>query len=111
MKLILVISVFLLFSCVNKEQQSINQNTIMLLQKAESNLYTGRIVQYYFDGRQKQFVEKYKGGSKNGWYKSWHKNGRIKVIGKFSKDHRIGVWKWFRENGQCEYQYQYKYQG
>ena len=80
----------------------------MLLREAKSNLYTGRIVQYYSDGSQKQFVEKYKKGSKNGWYKSWHKNGRIKVIGKYSNDQRIGVWKWFRENGQCEYKFKYQ---
>ncbi len=109
MKFILIISVLLFFSCENTEQnQYLAQGGNMLLQQSIENSYTRRAVKYYSNGKQKQFIEEYKHGSKNGWYKSWHKNGKIKSIGKYSKNRRIGIWKWFLNNGKCEYKYQYR---
>ena len=80
----------------------------MLLNRADTNLYSGTITEYYNSCSQKKFEELYQNGDKDGDYVSWYKNGAIKVAGQFSKNKRVGLWKWFKKNGDLEYSFNYQ---
>lgn len=96
------------FSCTKMEDQTLSVNSPMPLLKADTNLYTGSLIRYYSNGDNKKFEEVYKKGDKNGNYRHWYKNGKLKVVGTYSKNHRIGLWKWYKENGDLEYAFNYK---
>ena len=79
----------------------------MLLNRADTNLYSGTITEYYSTCPQKKFEELYQNGNKNGNYMSWHKNGVVKISGQFFQNKRVGLWKWFKMNGELEYSFDY----
>lgn len=35
-------------------------------------------------------------------YIKYYENGKMKVYGKYENNHRVGEWKWFKENGEIE---------
>ncbi len=110
MKILLILALSVFFSCKNSSVSDGNdtENTGMLLKEIDSNQYTGKIVKYYLDVDQKKYEELYKNGNKNGSYYSWFKNGKVKVHGRYSNNKRVGVWKWFKENGELQYAFVYK---
>ena len=107
MKYLLFIFIFSLFSCGNINPPT-EREEVSLLQKADTNLYTGKIIEYYTEVNQKKFEKIYQKGIKNGGYISWYKNGKIKIIGNYCKDKRVGLWQWYKENGDLEYQFKYQ---
>jgi antitoxin component YwqK of YwqJK toxin-antitoxin module len=106
-KITFIIILFSLLSC-SETKSPISNNGPIPLQKADTNSYTGSLIEYYTEGTSKKFIEVYKEGVKNGKYKSWYKSGQLKVTGNYSHNKRIGVWKWFTEKGELEYLFEYK---
>ncbi len=45
------------------------------------------------------YITKYQNGVRDGKFKAFHSNGKIKSIGKYKDDKRIGVWKFYFDNG------------
>ena len=108
-KIAVIIALFSLLSCSETTKNSLsNNNKPVPLEKADTNLYTGSLIEYYAEGTSKKFIEMYKEGVKNGKYKSWYKSGQLKVVGNFYQNKRVGVWKWFTEKGELEYSFEYK---
>jgi len=106
MKYLFFIITVVLYSCSDKGSEN-RQTGVMLLHKSSINTYTGQIVEYYSEADQRKFEEIYVNGLKSGTYRSWHKNKKMKVIGKYKQGKRVGIWKWFRENGDIEYAFRY----
>lgn len=104
--LLYLILVFILVSCSNSEKKE-TQYEVSLLQNADTNLYTGKIVEYYIDGKQKKYEEVYNQGIKEGKYNYWFRNGMLKLSGEYSKNKRVGVWKWYTEKGELDYTVNY----
>lgn len=80
---------------------------VQVLYKSDTSLYTGVITEYYRIVEQKKFEERYELGIKEGPYYSWFKNGKLKVNGTYKNKKRIGVWKWYNEDGDLTYSYYY----
>ena len=108
MKKIVFIISFLAFISCNKSTKSVSVSDAVPLQEADTNLYTGSLIEYYAEGTSRKFVEVYQGGVKNGNFTSWYKSGQLKVVGKFAENRRTGTWKWYTENGELEYSFVYK---
>ena len=75
------------------------------------------VSEYYDNGNKKnlssQINIKSKGyGSystgKTGEYKEYYKNGNLKLQGQYKTNKRIGLWKWYRENGDFNTEFDYK---
>lgn len=107
MKYSLIVLVFLFFSSCRNEVAVQPQGEVVLLQAADTNMYTGVIVKYYAEGDQKKIEEVYRNGNKNGGYTSWFKNGTVKIKGKYQNNKRVGVWSWFTEQGKLQYSLNY----
>jgi antitoxin component YwqK of YwqJK toxin-antitoxin module len=45
---------------------------------------------------------------KTGKFISYHENGKIRVIGQHEKDRRIGIWKWYEDDGTFTAEVDYK---
>ncbi len=45
---------------------------------------------------------------KTGEYKEYYYNGKVKVTGQYFLDKRIGLWKWYHENGDFNTEFDYK---
>ncbi len=109
-KFLFILGLTLFFSCNNKNisNPSNTVNSGELLRGSDSNQYTGKIVKYYLEADQKKYEEYYVSGSKSGSYYSWFKNGNIKVYGRYSKNKRVGLWKWYSKDGELQYAFVYK---
>ncbi|MBN2668720.1 MAG: hypothetical protein JXR60_05760 [Bacteroidales bacterium] len=105
-KIWMLVVLFLLMACANPKAPD-NQQEVLLLHKADTNLYTGKIVGYYVEIDQKKYEEFYDKGIKSGVYRSWFKNGYLKMTGRYQNDKRVGVWKWYDEKGQLKYMLDY----
>lgn len=62
-----------------------------------------KVVEYYFNGKIKA---KYTSQIVTNWmfdnYIEYFENGKIKVLGKYENNRKIGDWKWFKEDGSIE---------
>lgn len=45
---------------------------------------------------------------KTGEYKEFYENGHLKLQGQYKADRRIGLWKWYNENGEFNTYFDYK---
>jgi antitoxin component YwqK of YwqJK toxin-antitoxin module len=45
------------------------------------------------------YIAKYQNGLRDGKYKSFHPNGKIRSQGKYGDGKRIGLWKFYFDNG------------
>ncbi|MCC6722264.1 MAG: hypothetical protein IT243_08675 [Bacteroidia bacterium] len=45
---------------------------------------------------------------KTGDYKEFYENGNLKLQGQYKTDKRVGLWKWYHENGEFNTEFDYK---
>ncbi|WP_043023576.1 toxin-antitoxin system YwqK family antitoxin [Fluviicola taffensis] len=45
---------------------------------------------------------------KKGDYKEFYENGNLKLQGQYQTDKRVGLWKWYHENGEFNREFDYK---
>ena len=73
--------------------------------------------EYYDNGRIKNLssqvnINSKGGGSystgKTGEYKEFYENGNLKLQGQFNTNKRVGLWKWYHENGEYNTEFDYK---
>jgi antitoxin component YwqK of YwqJK toxin-antitoxin module len=75
------------------------------------------VSEYYDNGNIKNLssqvnINSKGGGSystgKTGEYKEYYENGNLKLLGQYRTDKRIGLWKWYHENGEFNAEFDYK---
>jgi antitoxin component YwqK of YwqJK toxin-antitoxin module len=59
-----------------------------------------------YSGSKEEYIERY--GKKEGEYKMWHQNGKIKRQGYYKEGKEEGEFKWWWNNGQLHIQLYYK---
>jgi len=106
MKFFIALFALSFVSCSNLSPRLENEN-VMLLQTQGSGTYSGKLIGYYPEDEQKKYEELYAKGIKEGEYVCWHKNGKLKLTGKYSQNKRVGVWKWYNEKGDVKYAVNY----
>lgn len=99
-----------LFSCSdekkseNKEKE--NKEESLVIEKDDSNFYSGKVVILYQNGNIK-YVENYQNGVKQGEYMNCYKSGTKKAYGIYKSGKRAGTWVWYDENGEINYAVNY----
>lgn len=72
---------------------------------------------YYDNGNKKNLSSQvniksngtsYYSTGKTGEYKEYYKNGNLKLQGQYNTNKRIGLWKWYHENGGYNTEFDYK---
>ena len=117
-----------LISCTNVEPGEITNCSLSILDNLayfEDNLYNGtcntlyedtllwrtttykrgRVVKeigYYIPGGELEYVGYKKNGHIHGDFENFHKNGKIKMTGKFIKGYREGNWNYYNEEGELD---------
>ena len=75
------------------------------------------VSEYFDNGRMKNLssqvnINSKGGGSystgKTGDYKEFYENGNLKLQGQFNTNKRVGLWKWYNENGEFNTEFDYK---
>jgi len=101
------------------EQFSSKVNGQLTFTDIEVKNDTGTVMtvsEYYDNGNKKNLssqVNINNGGStystgKTGEYKEYYKNGNLKLQGQYKINKRIGLWKWYLENGDFNTEFDYK---
>jgi antitoxin component YwqK of YwqJK toxin-antitoxin module len=75
-----------------------------------------QVFKYYVNGNLKSLSGEVhvniNGGSESkgmtGIYEEYFENGKLKLKGQYHKNNRVGIWRWFHENGEFNSQFDYK---
>lgn len=102
------------------EQFSDKVNGQLLFTDREVKNDTGFVMttsEYYENGKMKNLLSlvniNIKGGGspadgKTGEYKEFYENGNLKLQGQYQTNKRVGLWKWYHENGEFNTEFDYK---
>jgi antitoxin component YwqK of YwqJK toxin-antitoxin module len=99
----LIVFVLLFGACSNYNTNSKNSAEF----KINKNSYSGEIVEFYKNGV-KKYKLYYNNGIKDGEYTNWYPTGTTKVKGLYKDGKRVGIWRWYDENGKEYFAIDYK---
>ena len=106
--------IVLVFSCngsvdyVYVLKSSGQVNTFKKRAEFNDNLFTGYLYGLQENGVDTLFVNFYKKGRKEGFWKKYYKSGGIKEVRSYSKGKKTGKYTGFFENGKKSFEYNFK---
>jgi antitoxin component YwqK of YwqJK toxin-antitoxin module len=75
------------------------------------NMVVFQSYDYYANGNLKSISGSFTtdtSNGKTGKYEEYYENGNLKLKGQYDQDKRIGIWKWYNENGHFNTEFDYK---